>query len=1081
MDKTQKKIRNNLFGILLIMLLTPMSVGVWAAKLPLSKEITGIVSDSHGDPLIGVTVIEKGNSKGTITDVNGKFSIVTTGANTVLMFSYVGFVKQEVKTKEGDVLKIVLNEEQNNLNEVVVVGYGTKRKGGVTAAVTTIASQDIARTASTTTAGALVGKAAGITYRQKEGTPGSSTAIQIRNMGTPLYVIDGIIRDEGFFNGLDVNDIDNISILKDGSAAIYGVKAANGVVLVTTKTGKPNQKPQVNVNTYMGWQRWTKYPKLLNAYQWQYANYMRDVNSGNLAVSVDEAKAELEKWRIGYYDKSTGEDYRGFDWVNAYVNDAAPQQYLNASVSGGGEKATYYISLSHVNQDAVFKDYNYNRSNLQSNIEVKLSDNFKIGIQISGKFDNTSNPGLPGSDDYTLYKTSLFGLQPIYRPYANDNPLYLNYIVANDSRNVAAFTKQYAGTYSKALRTSQNNINLEYKLPFKGLSAKGAFSYYFANTNTNNNEKGWKEYTYDRTTDTYNVMYDKEASGDTYLVREKINVEDITGQASLNYDNIFAGVHHVSLVGGFECYQEKYNIFNITQNPVTNPFIDLIATDDNNTVSESSHTYSTASFIFRASYDYKQRYIVDFAGRYDGSWKFPSNNRWGFFPSVSGAWRLSEENFFKNISYLKWLTNVKFRASYGQMGDDNLGGLYPDFAYQSGYTYNVGSSYMPNDPTTSGSNNMIIGSALKGIPNTQLTWLKTSITDFGLDLGFFNNKLSAEFDVFRREKDGIAAIPNDVIYPLESGLTALAENLNSDMNEGIDGFIKWNDRIGNVKYNVGVNATLARQKNGKRYGELFYNALDKYYNSQSNRWANVSNGQVWMFETIGVFKTQEEIDNYPVNIDGKNNTTLVPGDLIFKDINGDGVINNYDKRPRGYSSVDWPWDSSKGNKNPLLKLGFNLGFEWKGIDVSADFAGGFMNTFVPDWYMKWGTSRSVNGYAYNSLNVWHHEDIFDPTSPWVEGDFPALRESNPSTRDENDFYTKEVNYVRLRNLLVGYTFPQKWIKKAGIQKARVYFQGSNLFCWDNLGDYGIDPETSTVNGTDYPQTRVLSFGLNLTF
>jgi len=262
---------------------------------------------------------------------------------------------------------------------------------------------------------------------------------------------------------------------------------------------------------------------------------------------------------------------------------------------------------------------------------------------------------------------------------------------------------------------------------------------------------------------------------------------------------------------------------------------------------------------------------------------------------------------------------------------------------------------------------------------------------------------------------------------------------------------------------------------------MFFNALDKYYYSQNNRWANVSNGQVWMLQSIGVFKTQDQIDTYPVNVDGKNNTTLSPGDVIFKDVNGDGVINNSDKRPLGYSSVDFPWDSSQGNKNPLLSVGLNFGFEWQGIDLSADIAGGFLNTYVPDWYMKWGTSRSVNGYVNTSLDVWHHADIFDPTSPWVAGAFPALRDANPSSGVENNFYTKNVSYVRLRNFVVGYSFPKVWLKKVAIQKARVYFQGSNLFCMDTLGAYGIDPETSTVTGTDYPQSRVLTIGLNLTF
>ncbi|MFV0468500.1 MAG: SusC/RagA family TonB-linked outer membrane protein [Dysgonomonas sp.] len=1066
--------RNTIRKLLFFVFLAIASVSVSTNKaFAAGNPIEGVVVDANNEFILGATVMEKNTSNGTVTDINGHFILNVASDETILVFSYIGYDTQERKVKPGQILRIVMTENVNSLNELVVVGYGTKRKGGVSAAVTTIGSQDIARSTSTTTAGALVGKMAGITSRQKSGTPGSASSLQIRNMGTPLYVIDGIMRDEDAFNNLNTNDIDNISVLKDGSAAIYGVKAANGVVLVTTKSGTLNQKTQVNINAYTGWQQWTKYPKLLNASQWVYANYMRDVNSGTY-VDPTLAQQEMDKWNSGYYNAATGEDYRGYNWMDEMVSNAAPQNYINANVSGGSENTTYYLSISHVDQDAVFKDYNFNRTNLQANIEMQVSKNLKIGYQANGKIEENSNPGLPGSDDYTLIKTSLMGLQPIYRPYANDNPLYLNYIEANDARNMAAFTKANAGTYDKKWRTIQNNFTAEYKTPLKGLTAKGLFSYYYGNNTTNNRELGWKEYTYDKATDSYLQRYERT---DTYLVRERQNVEEMTGQLLLGYDNMFGKDHHVTATGGFEFYKYDSNFLNNTQSPIDNPLLDQMVTSESNTLYESSNTHTTASFIFRAGYEYKSKYILDFAGRYDASWLYAKGDRWGFFPSVSGAWRVSEENFFKNWGVSSWMSNLKLRASYGEMGNENIGSLYQEFAYLPGYTYNNGATLLPTD-LTSDNSKYVIGSAYRGEPITGISWIKTSILNLGIDLGFFNNRLNAEVDVFRRKLDGIPAYP-DIILPLESGLTVMPQNLNSDENVGIDGFIKWTDNFSDVKYFVGANATLARQKNGKRYGEQFYNAWDKYMNSESNRWSNVSSGQVWMWETIGVFQTQEEIDNYAVNIDGQNNTTLVPGDLIFKDVNGDGVINDYDKRPLGYSAVDWPWDSSKGNKNPLLSCGFNFGFEWKGIDFAADFAGGFMNTFVPDWNMKWGVNRTYNGYVYNSLDVWHHADILDPTSAWVAGRFPALRASNPSTRGENTFYTKNVNYLRLRNLAIGYTLPKKWLPS--IQKVRFYMEGTNLFCWDTLGDYGIDPETSTVNGTDYPQSRVYTIGVNVTF
>lgn len=1078
---------------LLLALLFQVGFAVHANSFNESQtvSVTKVVVDEQGEPLIGVSVKEKNTTQRTITGIDGRFTLNVSSAKAVLVLSYIGYVEKEIVANTTDE-KIVMKEDVSVLDEIVVVGYGTKRKGGVTAAVTTISSDDIKRSTSTTTSGALVGKMAGLTARQSTGVPGSVTNIQIRNMGEPLYVIDGIMSDAGSFNNLDINDIENISVLKDGSAAIYGVKAANGVILITTKTGKANSKTQVNVNSYIGWQQWTTYPRLMNAAEYSYAQIMQKVNRGLLSdpTAIAAAKSDLEKWRAGGIDPVTGEDYRGTNWKDEYVSNAAPQQYLNASVTGGTDKAQYYFSLGHINQDAVFKDYNFNRTNMQGNLNVNVSKNLKIGYQISGKIENSTGPALPRIDgpagDYQLIRTSLFGLLPTYRPYANNNPNYLSYLEAHDSRNVAAFNKKDAGEYENTWRTIRNSINMEYKTPIEGLSLRGNFSYNYANYNANRNETGWKEYTYDRENEIYTLRYDKVGlSKDTKRERDRRISEDITGQILGNYKKILFKDHTIDVTGGFEFFKNKYNNFFVQQKPTDNIFVDLLGTSENNTASEAKNVLTTASFLYRASYDYKQKYILDFSGRYDGSWKFPAGKRWGFFPSVSAGWRISEESFFKDGAIGNIVSNLKLRASYGEVGDDRLAG-YGDYAYLEGYNYNQGTANIPLDVLSGGENVYVVGTRNKGVPQTKLSWMTSSFLDFGIDLGFINNKLSVEVDVFRRKRSGIPSDPSGLIFPLESGLSPLKQNLNSDQNVGIDGFVKWIDKIGDFKYTVGANATLARRKNGTVQGEEFFNAMDKYQWTKNGRWGSVENGDVWMMEVIGVFKTQEEIDNYPVNIDGQNNATLLPGDLIFKDVNGDGVINHDDRRPLGYGAGDWPWESSsaQGNKNPLLSFGFNLGFEWKGIDLAADFAGGLMNTYVPAWFTIWGTGTHhiANGFAYNSLNVWRHEDVFDPQSRWIKGDFPALRGmDNPSTFWTNNFYAKNVKYVRLRNLVIGYSLPKSILTKTSLERVRFYVEGTNLFSFDNLKTYGMDPEISGVQGADYPQHRVFTIGVNLTF
>lgn len=466
-------IKNSSFRYILLSLML-LSISTIFAQQAI---VSGTVTDESGSPLIGVNIIEKGTQNGIATDIDGKFSIKLSKQSSVLSFSYIGFETVEEKVSGSRNVNVILRQKSTVLDEVVAVGYATQKKATVASAVSSINNEDLARTATTTVAGALVGKVSGLTFRQKSGVPGSATTIQIRNMGEPLYVIDGIMKDADAFNSLDVNDVESISILKDGAAAIYGVKAANGVVLVTTKSGKFGGKATVNINANVGWQGWTKYPELLNAYQWKYANYMKSVNDGNLvgANAISSAQTDLQYWRQGYYEPgvfmnpNTGEDYRGFNWKDEFVSNHALQYYVNANISGGSEKMKYYVSLGHVDQDAVFKEYSYNRTNLQANFDMKVTNDFSVGLSVLGKVAQNVNPALPGTDDYYQIRQSIFNLLPTQRPYANDNRDYLNFITPTHdaAHNMAAYTIDNAGKYQKDVRTIQTSLNLEYKTPLK--------------------------------------------------------------------------------------------------------------------------------------------------------------------------------------------------------------------------------------------------------------------------------------------------------------------------------------------------------------------------------------------------------------------------------------------------------------------------------------------------------------------------------------------------------------------------------------------------------------------------------------
>lgn len=1037
--------------------------------------VSGKVTDHDDTPLVGVYVTIEGTKNGVITDLNGDYQIDVSPGQS-LRFSYLGFADYIYKVRSiTSKLNVQLNENTTYLDDVVVVAYGTQRKADVLASVSSTDSKALLRSQVTTTSSALIGKIAGVNSRHTEGTPGSSANIQIRNLGNPLYVVDGVISDAGHFNQLGLSDIESISVIKDGSAAIYGVKAANGVVLVETKKGaNTGGKINVGVNAYYGWQSWNRFPEMGNAYEVQRAEYEGQVNSG-VAIDVEAAKATLEKYRIGYYNPETGEDYRSFDWTS-FARKNVPQSYWNVYASGGGNRVNFYVSIGRVDQDAVFKDFNFNRANFQANVSAKITDKLKISMSSSGRKESRINPGLESDDDYMYMRWGMILNDPRYRPYANDNPNYPAYNeYGGGAFNLAAKTIDYAGFYEDIWRVFQGIWDIEWETPLKGLKVKGLYSYYYAAKERTAFQKAYDLYTYDRATDTYVVAKRYE---DSWMQRGEDGVEENTYQFTMNYDRTFKEDHRLNLLAGFEAQNRHAQSLLLAQNPVENNFIPLL-TDNRDLIAyltDNYYEWATAGFMVRGSYGYKDRYLIEFAGRYDGSWRFPKENRWAFFPSVSAGWRISEEPFFKNSTVIDWFDNLKLRVSYGEMGDDNVPG-YNDFDYLGGYTFNSGSAIISKDPAGSIEGSYIKGSAARQTPVTTVSWLKAKMANIGIDASFFNYRLSLTFDMFQRRRSGLLA-DSELVLPSEVSVRIPKENMNTDMTTGFDAEIRWSDSTeGGFRYYASVNMGLARLKNVYVANERFNNSWDEYQWASNNRWANASaHGSSWMFQVIGQFQSQEEIDNYPVDIDGQGNRTLLPGDYYYKDWNNDGKINDYDLRPLGW-----------GSDLPYLNYGINIGFSWKGIDFAADFAGASMQSyfFTTDArYPFWDQNRNSPAYMLNDR--WHHEDIFDPTSPWVPGTYPAFRSNKKdyetgSFKDRSSFLLNNTNYLRLKNLEIGYTFPEKWMSKVHIEKLRIYLNGSNLFSIDNLRDKGLDPEQGASSGLNYPIHRVYTIGINLVF
>jgi TonB-linked SusC/RagA family outer membrane protein len=1021
-------------------------------------KITGTVTDTAGAVLPGVAVRFKGTQTGTSTDVTGKFTLTAPTANSVLVFSYIGFVSQEHPLNGQTTINIRLKSNNTSLQEVVVTGFGTQKRESITGSIASVTSKDIERVhAGSTVSTTLAGKVAGVTFRQSEGRPGASANIQIRNMGSPLYVIDGIQQDEGQFNNLAPNDIESISVLKDGSAAIYGVRAANGVIVVTTKKGSGDTR--INIDANLGFQNFYRFPKVLNN-SYDYMRYLAEaqVNSNG---STTITPAELEKYKAG-----TEVGYKSFDWRDYIIdqNANAPLNTINANFTGGSERVNYYVSATNLHQSSnLGKEYLFNRSNIQSNVSVKVASGLRVNLNINGRVETRENPGVPGVDDYGLAKFAVLRNTPLERPYANDNPDYLNDIGHTES-NYAFLNKKLSGLYHSDWRVLQTNFGAEYQIPgVKGLVVKGLYSYYVADYLLNNQEYTYNAYTYRPATNTYDVT-----GGSTNPWREREQRKEFakTQQLQVNYNNTF-GKHTIGATLVTERIELQHLRNWIHASPVSNN-LPLIYFPTADRYDDSDNKETRIGYIGRFNYNYNNKYYLEASARRDASYLFAPDKRVGYFPGVSVGWRITQEGFAKKLlGENSFINDIKLRASYGVLGDDrNPDGsgnpIVTPYAYLPGYNYNTGTAIIGG--------NALVTSADKGLVTTNISWLKSKITDIGMDFTLFNNKLSGAVDYFYRKRSGLLGGKNDVVLPQEVGYSLPQENLNSDAQYGAEISLNYNSRIGDVSYNVGGNFSYSRQKTLDIYNPLFENSLDQYRRSSVNRYTNIE----WGYEATGQFTSQEQINNYKVNNDGQGNRTLIPGDLIYKDQNGDGKIDGFDARPIGFN----------GGRQPLINFGFTLGAAYKGFDFRADFSGGAGFTWFQNYETRWAFQNNGN---LNTIfeDRWHRSDPYNVNSEWIPGKYPANRVNvgtgHSDYASNSTFWVHNVKYLRARTIEIGYTLPASLLTRVKIKRARFYVNGYNMLSFDNLKQYGVDPETNDDNGLQFPQSKVLNFGVNLTF
>ncbi len=1022
------------------------------------NQIKGHVADATGEPIIGANVTVKGTTTGTITDIDGNFTLEVGSTDGTLVVSFIGYKSVEAKMNGTAPINVVLQEDTETLDEVVVVGYGTQNRKSLTGAISDVKSESLTRSVSTTTAGALTGKIAGISTRAKDARPGKGINLEIRNMGTPLFVIDGIpyggntsndwlvnseVSGNDVFNALNIEDIESITVLKDASAAIYGLRASNGVVLVTTKKGKKNEKVSINVNGYYGWQNLTRFPELANAEQYTRGLAEAAQNRGEDPNSV-YTKEELAKWAAG-----TEKGYKSYDYYDMIMRKNVPQYHINASVTGGSERTNYYLSIAHTNQEAMMPDFNYQRTNFQLNLDTKITNRFTIGAQVSGRYEKTNDVGLPGGDGYYSSILAIFRMRPIDSPYANDNPNYIRNIDSyRNGYNPAAFRRDIAGYKDSMTRYANINAYAQYDFGF-GLTAKATFSYGYTNSRFDGYQYAYQIYTYDEASDTYN--------GTNAVGRWRLQIDRSVPtrymQLQLNYNKQIKE-HNISAVLGYEASDYDWSKKTYGTEPSTD-YLPLLQMDEINSFGDEWSYEARAGWLARVNYDYAHKYLVELLARYDGSYLYAPSKRWGFFPGLSLGWRISEEKFFAPLKSV--VDDLKIRASIGQTGTESGVSM---FGYLSGYNWNQGSAVLDGEYVT--------GLNQRGLPVTNLSWTKNTTKNIGFDLSMFGNRLTVSADAFRKDITGVPAARYDVLLPSEVGYSLPNENLNKQAYIGAEAMATWTDHIGEFNYRVSGNITFSRYRSIETYKPRFSNSWDEYRSSAEDRWGGI----YWGYQVIGQFQSEEEIKNYPVNLDGQGNTTLLPGDLIYKDVNNDGVINSMDERPIGFPE----------NWAPILSFGGNIGLEWRGIDLNIDFSGGAMQGWRQNYELANAYHNGGNSPAYLLEDRWHRADLYDPESEWISGRYPAIRNGEFAYNNKNsDFWLHNVHYLRISNLEIGYSLPMWMLKPLHAQKVRVYGSVSNLCSFDNVHQFGIDPEITAAAAVVYPQQRTFLVGFNVTF
>lgn len=1053
--------------------------------------LRGTVVDAHNEPIIGANVTVVGTSYGTITDIDGRFAFSDVESPVKLKVTYIGYVSQVVSVSGKSVVHIVLKEDAQTLDEVVVVGYGVQKKVNLTGSVSTISAKDINERPVATAAAAIQGADPSINLTFNTGSLDSGYNIDIRgvisvNGGSPLILADGI---EVNLNQINPNDIESISVLKDASsAAIYGAKASSGVILITTKSGVAGSKATIGYSGRYGISKNTTSTDFIrNGYDHvSIVNAFYKSHQGKDMLTFTEEEMQMLLDRKN--DKSENPDrpwttvgddgkyyyYGNFDWYGYLFNRERPQHEHNLSINGGNEKLNYYVSGRYLNQQGMFNIYKdtYENYSFRAKMDAQLNDWLRFSTNINFNNNTYSYAGYY-NEQQTLHALQS-NINSVFVPRNPDGSVvqYVNqlsansplgaghggFLTADNARNTrsnkyiiltnrfdASITKDLVLTASYGYKF-QNRLYKYRNMPFEYSRQEGVFQQFTSGT-----------------------IYD-------YYQENHYNAHDHNANVYATYNNTWNKSHNFTAVLGSQ--YEDYHVSSLTvkQNDLLSRELSSfsLATGDSD-ITQSINAFRTLGFFGRLNYDYQGKYLFEATARWDGSSRFSSDDRWGFFPSASAGWRISEEPFWKESLGNFW-NNSKIRLSYGSLGNQQVD--YYSYIDQI-YTDKI-MSY-----TFDGSTKANYAS-VSSPKSANLTWETVYTYNLGLDFGFFNNRLNFTGDYFIRDTKDM--LTQSLTLPDVFGAGTPLENSADLRTKGWEIALSWNDRLSlNGKpFSYSMSASIGDYKT----------EITRFHNPEkliSDYYEGMTLGEIWGYRVEGLFKTDEEAAAYQAKIDdtavngrvynSKTDNFLRAGDVKFKDLNGDDVIS------AGSGTVNDPGDKRViGNKLPRYSYSFRLGANYLGIDVSAFFQG----VGKQDWYPTAYAYDFWGPYSFPSLSFIHNDFISDT---WTEENpgayFPRQRGyqsySGGSLGVVNDRYLQDVSYLRLKNLTIGYTLP---ISKKIFQSARVYLTGENLFYWSALKKHSktVDPEltntSSTYNtgsGVGYAYSKSFSIGIDIKF